>query len=111
MGVTGVVGLGVIGVEGLGLTGTVGLGVENVFGFSILCVFGLETLFSLLVDCGFSVFPSGFDPIVCGRSEGYLPSEKVCVLLLSAGLSTLLRTVVVGLGTFGVGGTFGAIFR
>lgn len=55
--------------------------------------------------------PPGLLPIVCGRSFGYFPSEKVCALLLSAGRSILLRTVVVGPGILGVGGTLGAMFK
>ncbi len=130
LGVTGAVGLGAVGagVLGRGLIGAEGLGATGALGFEKAGVVGLDStgakgslaprsgpevvwFGSVPPLPGFSVVPSGLVLIVCGRSFGYLPSEKVCALLLSAGRSTLFSTVVVGVGTFGVGGTFGGIFK
>ena len=66
----------------------------------------------MLSTVGLFGVPFGFPEIVSGFGLlGYFPSAKVCSLVLSAGLGTLLRTVVPGVGIFGVGGTFGAIFK
>jgi hypothetical protein len=72
--------------------------------------FGRFGLFSLLSTAGFSIVLEGFPEIVSGLF-GNFPSEKEWSLLFSAGLGTLLSTVVPGVGIFGVGGTFGPIFK
>ena len=64
----------------------------------------------MLSTDGLLVVLEGFPEIVSGLF-GYLPSEKECSLLFKAGRGTLFKTVVPGTGTFGVGGTFGAIFK
>lgn len=116
----GVLGRGLIGAEGLGATGALGFEKAGVVGFdstgakgSLAPRSGPEVVWfgSVPPLLGFSVVLSGLVLIVCGRSFGYFPSEKVWALLLSAGRSTLFSTVVVGVGTFGVGGTFGGIFK
>jgi hypothetical protein len=121
----GETGLGATLVEGLGVVDVFGLEIDGLEGFGSLGAdsfepprliaglidsVGLEIELSLLSALGLSTVVFGL-PIVSGRFGGYLPSAKVCALLLRAGRSTLLRTVVVGAGIFGVGGTFGAIFR
>ena len=113
LGATGALGLGAAGALGLDTAGEVGLGLTDCVGLGetgSLGSEGFEIELSLSWELGFSTFVSGLS-IVCGRLAGCLPSAKVCALLLSAGRSTLLRTVPVGLGTFGVGGTLGAILR
>jgi len=112
-GVTGALGLGAVGALGLDTAGEVGLGLTDCVGLGetgSLGSVGFEIELSLSWELGFSTFVLGLS-IVCGRFAGCLPSAKVCALLLSAGRSTLLRTVPIGLGTFGVGGTLGAILR
>ena len=118
LGATGVLGFGDTGALGLGAAGalgldTVGLGLTDCVGLGetgSLGSAGFEIELPLSCELGFSAFVSGL-PIVCGRLAGCLPSAKVCALLLRAGRSTLLRTVPIGLGTLGVGGTLGAILR
>lgn len=119
-GAEGVLGRVLIGAEGFGETGLLGFEKAGVVGLdstgangSLAPRSGPEVVWfgSVPSLLGFSVLPCGLVSIVCGRSLGYLPSEKVCALLLSAGRSTLFSTVVVGAGTFGVGGTFGGMFK
>ncbi len=64
----------------------------------------------MLSTDGLPGVPEGFPEIVSGLF-GYLPSEKEWLLLFKAGLGTLFSTVEPGVGTFGVGGTLGAIFK
>ena len=64
----------------------------------------------MLSTDGLFVVLEGFPEIVSGLF-GYFPSAKECSLLFKAGRGTLFKTVVPGTGTFGVGGTFGAIFK
>jgi hypothetical protein len=110
-GTTGALGLDTVGEVGFGLTDCVGLGETGSLGETgCLGSAGFEIELSLSCVLGFSTFVSGLS-IVCGRFAGCLPSAKVWALLLSAGRSNLLRTAPIGLGTFGVGGTFGAILR
>ncbi len=105
LGAAGALGLDTAGEVGFGLTDCVGLGETGSLGSA-----GFEIELSLSCELGFSTLVSGLSN-VCGRLAGCLPSAKVWALLLSAGRSTLLRTVPVGFGIFGVGGTFGAILR